>query len=188
MFRKIFGVSALICAAVLVGCSSGKDEPTAVEPETPAPTEEVTEAPSEEETEPTVRTRIISSIEDFDYEIFEGHAVITSYTGSESEIVIPPEIEGAPVTEIGFYAFEAKYGVTSVELPDSLEIIGQFAFMDCADLQTINIPEKVKEIQRGAFASCTSLGPVVIPKKTAFIREEAFTACESRVAPSPVAP
>ncbi len=121
----------------------------------------------------------VPSSDGLDYEIEEGAAVITKYSGDSSVVEVPREFEGSPVTKIGPYAFEACYGVTEVMLPDTLTIIGEGAFMDCGDLEKINIPETVTGIDRGAFVSCTSLASLEIPENVEYIREEAFTACEA---------
>ena len=39
------------------------------------------------------------------YEVYEDHVEITDYTGNATEVVIPAEIEGLPVTSIGDEAF-----------------------------------------------------------------------------------
>ena len=92
---------------------------------------------------------------------------------------LPAELGGAAVEKISPYAFEAKYDVTSVTLPETVTLIGEGAFMDCAMLRTINIPAAVTGIDRGAFVGCTSLTSLTIPAGVQYIREEAFTACEA---------
>lgn len=58
---------------------------------------------------------------DYGYEILDdGTVTITGYTGSETEIVIPSEIEGKSVTSIGDWAFYSCTGLTSVTISDSV--------------------------------------------------------------------
>ena len=130
---------------------------------------------------PTVHVRDVKESTDFEYVIEDGQAKITKYDGHEQYIVIPDSIEGVPVTEISFYAFEANYDIVSVQLPESVTLIGEGAFMDCASLEEINIPEAVTGIDRGAFVGCASLREVTIPENVAYVREEAFTACEGMI-------
>jgi len=137
----------------------------------------------------TVRERDIVSTDDlYDYEIYQGGAIITKYKGNEADVVVPDEIGGAPVTNIGFYCFEAKYDLKTVVLPDTVTVISEFAFSDCGSLNSINIPDGVTEIQRGAFAACGCLKTMTLPESVAAVREEAFTGCtelESLYAPNP---
>lgn len=128
---------------------------------------------------PTEKEPEILLTDEFEYEVIDGGAVITGYIGNQSDVVIPDTLGDAPVTEIGFYSFEAEYDIASVTLPDSIMIIGEGAFMDCTSLEEINIPETVVGIDRGAFVCCTSLKNLVIPESVKYIKEEAFTACES---------
>ena len=76
------------------------------------------------------------------------------YTG---DIVIPDKVtyHGVEfdVREIGVYAFQECYDVTSITLPEGLNIIHPFAFSKTA-IETITIPASVSEIHSHAFASC----------------------------------
>lgn len=176
MIKKILTGMAVF-AVILTGCTDKPEESSQL-PESSAETEipEITEPETEM---PTERQREIEAIENFEYEIIDGKATITKYTGSSINVEIPAEIGNAPVTQIGFYAFEAQYGIESVTLPETVELICEYAFMDCGFMRSINIPESVKGIERSAFAACTSLESLVIPENTEFIQMEAFTACES---------
>ena len=128
------------------------------------------------------RDRNIVSAENYDYEIYEGGAIITKYKGRDTTVVLPEEIEGCPVTNIGFYAFEAKFDIVSVSIPESVTVISEGAFMDCSSLSDINLPSGLKEIGRGAFAGCASLTEMTVPDGVKRIEEEAFTACEGMTA------
>lgn len=175
MKRKMICVLAILGIAAMTGCSKTVESKPDNAP--------VTDAPQAEEPEerPTDRPREIETAEDFEYEIIDGSAVITRYTGSAESVEVPETIGDVTVTKIGFYAFEAKYGVTSVLLPETTEYIGEGAFMDCADLECINIPESVKGIDGSAFGGCVNLRSLVIPKNTEYVHEETFTACEGLV-------
>ncbi|MBQ8961083.1 MAG: leucine-rich repeat domain-containing protein [Ruminococcus sp.] len=156
------------------------------------------EAPSEESSEesvliidpdgnildekPTETTRATVDEGDFEYEVTEGRAVVTKYNGKADEVQIPEELGGAPVCEISYYAFEAKYDIKKVVVPETVDKICECAFMDCSSLEQINIPEAVTKIERGAFVACTSLRELTIPAACTEVQEEAFTACESMTA------
>lgn len=170
--KKIISI-LLATAFLLAGCGDN----TSSESNIPEPTiAEITETPTER---PTERVREIEEIADFEYEILDGGATITKYTGSATDVVIPDTIEDVPVKKIGFLSFEAKFDVVSVILPETTEVIGEGAFMDCSSLTSINIPESVTLIERSAFAACTSLEALVIPSSVQSIEMEAFTACEA---------
>lgn len=179
--KKSILLTLLICASLcaLSACSKvGSAQPVSSSADLDNTQEATEEATIPEEEIPTVRVPDIQSADDFEFEILDGGAVITGYTGSSKVVEVPDELGGAPVTEIGFYAFEAEYDITSVTLPETITLIGEGAFMDCSSLETINIPEAVAGIDRGAFVACTSLTELTLPAAVEYVREEAFTACE----------
>ena len=164
-------------AAMAVGCSKAAETQSQISEEVQPETEAATEL---ETYEPlvSVRERNIEEGDVFDYEIYEGRTIVTKYKGEAANVEIPAEIEGTPVCEIGFYCFEANYQLESVTLPESVDIIGEGAFMDCGSLSQINIPANLKEVQRGAFVGCVSLSEMTLPATVTRVQEEAFTACE----------
>lgn len=89
----------------------------------------------------------------FTYEINGGTATLTSYTGSQTEVMIPAEIDGYAVTALGDNLFQDSK-VTSVTLPASVTSIGWFAFYGCASLQTVTMGEAVSTIGYAAFDGC----------------------------------
>ena len=58
------------------------------------------------------------------------------------------------VTSIGNFAFSGCKGLTSIELPNSLTTIGDYAFYYCNNLTSIEIPNSVTSIGEYAFFSC----------------------------------
>ena len=119
-----------------------------------------------------------SPAEDFEYRVNEdGESVtITGYKGNEGDVVIPGEIEGKKVTEIGYYAFWYST-LTSVEIPDSVTVIGDGAFCKCSSLYSVKIPSGVTEIKDQAFAWCSSITSMNIPNGVTSIGSDAFRDC-----------
>lgn len=111
---------------------------------------------------------------DFTYEVVDGSAVITDYTGSETNVTVPGEINGYTVTEIGKEAFYNK-SVQKVTLPDFVEIIGEGAFRSCTDLKTVIISSNLKTIDKRAF-ECSSLEKINLPDSVTYIGHSAFVA------------
>lgn len=129
-----------------------------------------------------------------------GCMTITGYTGTDSSLVLPSQIQGMPVTTIaasafkectsltnivlpknlttiGDSAFSGCTGLTSIELPTSVDSIGRYAFSGCSNLQQINIPEGVAEIESRMFLGCTSLQGIHIPASVKEIDVYAFSGC-----------
>ncbi len=111
------------------------------------------------------------------YEVYADHVTITGYTGEATEIIIPAEIEGVPVTRIRSSAFYGCKNLTSIHLPDGVTIIGMDAFYGCSKLTSINLPDTVTEIESRAFGDCSSLTSISIPKGVTSIGYSVFSGC-----------
>ena len=108
------------------------------------------------------------------HELYDGTLEITEYVGKSATYVIPSEIDGKRVTQIGYDAFNDCTELTSITIPDGVTIIGNSAFSDCTSLETVTIPNSVTQIYTRAFYNCTSLKEVTIPASVTDIGDEAF--------------
>lgn len=79
---------------------------------------------------------------DFEYDIFDGEAIISAYKGSDATVVVPGYIAGVPVS--GF--------------------IGNIAFCMNDTIQTVYLPKQITELRNNAFSGCTNLKNVVAYK------------------------
>lgn len=112
------------------------------------------------------------------YDVFDTHVEIVGLNTEDTKIVVPSEIEGKPVTKIGYRAFCGSY-IREIVLPDTIEEIGAGAFLDCLFLEKVEIPFGVSEIKFQTFRGCTLLRDVSIPESVTKIDDEAFYACSS---------
>ena len=111
--------------------------------------------------------------------------------GHDTNLVIPETYKGKPIKEINLrkediVSVVVPNGVTtiinfidctslvSVELPDTVTRIGNYAFSGCWSLTTINIPYGVTYIGKRAFSKCDDLKTIIIPTSVTFMGEEAF--------------
>lgn len=111
------------------------------------------------------------------YANYGDHIEIKACDQSATEVVIPHEIEGLPVTNIGNKAFAGCSGLTSIEIPNSVTSIGKLAFSYCKSLTSINIPDSVTSIRSGSFLYCKSLTSINIPDSVTNIGDDAFCCC-----------
>ncbi|WP_035795127.1 leucine-rich repeat protein [Butyrivibrio sp. WCD3002] len=102
---------------------------------------------------------------------------ITSYKGSGDIVVIPEEIDGYTVKEIGNGAFWGKAFIKKVIIPVTVTEIGYSAFINCAGLKSISLPEGLTKIGSKAFSGCTGLTEVVLPDTLTTIEGYAFDNC-----------
>ena len=89
------------------------------------------------------------------------------------------------VTLIGDGAFEASADLVSVALPNAITTIQYATFKNCTGLTSIVIPNSVVSIEGhswynyGAFAGCTNLASITFPNAIRSIGRETFLECSS---------
>lgn len=81
------------------------------------------------------------------------------------------------VTSIGNYAFQDCKNITSIILPNSVTSIGSYAFNGCTKLKSITIPNSVTEIKDHTFTNCPNLQSVTLPSYLTSIGQYAFDKC-----------
>ena len=117
---------------------------------------------------------------DYQYTVLEdGTAEITGYSGSETDLAIPAQLDGHPVTKIGNAAFINCSDLVEVIIPQGVTSIGNNAFFHCDSLTSITIPQGVTKIEYSAFQNCTQLTNIVLPDTLTAIGEYAFAHCTS---------
>lgn len=95
-----------------------------------------------------------------------------------SELVIPSEKDGIPVTEIHDRAFWGKK-IESVIIPASVELISSEAFLSCKNLTSVIFAEgsSLEIVSQGAFKECQSIENIYLPGSITKIEDEAFYQC-----------
>lgn len=162
----------------------------------------------------------------FSYTLNNNTITITGFNNTcpdsiKTNLSIPSYLNGYPVTKVsGFYGeskiktvsfpktvtevsgFDQCINITSVTLPSSIKIIGDYflsncdlltsitfgdnlksigsrAFQDCAGLTSISFPKSLEAIGSYAFYSCISLQSVDFGKAQATLGSEVFSYCQS---------
>lgn len=118
----------------------------------------------------------IISNEEWRYEINNGSVTIYKYLGSGSEVTIPDQIDGYPVTQLVNSAFSSNNNITKVIFPDTITKIGQCCFSYCRNLEgPLVLPKNLTSLGKGAFEFCSSLsGDLVIPDGITEIDSQVF--------------
>jgi len=135
-------------------------------------------AGSETEIDPlsAIPAPIISS-GDFGYQNNEdGTITIAEYTGTEQDIIIPDEIDGFTVSQIGYQAFTYKE-MNSLVIPSTVETIGSRAFEYCKIRDALVLPENIT-VSSSAF-SYAELPAVVYIPAGAELKKDAFSYCKN---------
>lgn len=83
------------------------------------------------------------------------------------------------IHEIGIEAFINCSKMSSIYLPDTINIILNAAFFNCSNLKEIVLPPKIEYIAELTFARCTQLSNIILPENLTHICYRAFSECES---------
>ena len=118
----------------------------------------------------------IISNEEWSYEIKNGSVTIYKYLGSGSEVTIPDQIDGYPVTQLVDSAFGSNNNITKVIFPDTITKIGKYCFSYCRNLEgPLVLPKNLTSLGERAFEFCSSLsGDLVIPDGITEIESQVF--------------
>lgn len=119
--------------------------------------------------------------QDFVYERTEGGIRIVRCYGTGSQVVVPREIEGVPVTELSAYAFAEEMegeppnrsglpcicgaSLEALFLPDTIRRLGRYLFYNCIHFSTLSFYSNIASMGAGAFTGCTRLSRLILHQK-----------------------
>ena len=104
--------------------------------------------------------------------IIEGNAF--EYAKHLTEVTLPDSVE-----EIGDHAFLYCEGLKTLSLGKGLRIIGGQAFGFCKSLTEVTIPDHVEELSYSVFSECEKLETVVIGSGVTWLGDTMFMGCDA---------
>ena len=81
------------------------------------------------------------------------------------------------IVDIAGEAFDSKNGLISIYIPNSVKIIGPYAFYNCKNLSNINIPNNLNIIYDYAFNNCESITDIILPNTVSSLGTYIFENC-----------
>ncbi len=118
--------------------------------------------------------------EGLEYEASNGSYIVTGYSGSEVDIVIPDTYNEIPVT--GIYE-EAFYGsdIQSVVFGINISSIGEDAFHNASLLKTLTFNKSQVTLGESAFFNCSNLENITFNDGSSFVEisPSVFSRCAS---------
>ena len=112
------------------------------------------------------------------YSVYENKTVlITGRHVGFDELIIPDEINGYPVVEIGAYAFSGDEALVLLTVGKNVKIIGENAFAECPLLARVQVTDALRKLESSAFYACPRLAEFIGAKNLDYIEELAFYNC-----------
>ncbi|MDE6537639.1 MAG: leucine-rich repeat protein [Muribaculaceae bacterium] len=90
-------------------------------------------------------------------EVNHTYTVIGFLGKKETNLIIPAQKNGYPVTGIGEYAFSDCTEIQSITFPNTLQNIDKGAFQNCESITQLMLPESLKQIDSDAFYGCENI-------------------------------
>lgn len=142
--------------------------------------------------------RIPAGFKEFGYNAFTGTAwlrakkqenpfvvvndILICADGQTGDVSVPAGVKG-----IGEYVFSCESdklpaedaALKSIQLPDSLEFIGDAAFENCRYLESVKLPDSLKKIDANVFNSCKNLETLSVPKGVTVLDWQSFSGCSA---------
>ncbi|MDR0918885.1 MAG: leucine-rich repeat protein [Oscillospiraceae bacterium] len=138
----------------------------------------VTPIEEDKNTEPDPTEPIISSNIDYEYIIMPDNTItLTSYIGTETDISIPTEIDGIPVTKIES-GLLSKNIAQSIFVPNTIQYLGFGAFQSTALLKAVFEDGYSGNISEQCFGWCMNIEEITIPETVTEFGGFAFWRCE----------
>lgn len=110
---------------------------------------------------------------DFEYRVVDNEVVITKINNPLPKISFPNEIEGMPVTKLEgpLVIRKQRNTVEEIYLPDSMQVLGEYAIYDFHYLKKLHINQGLKKIEKYGIYTCPDLHHIVIPSSVETIDE-----------------
>lgn len=106
---------------------------------------------------------------------------LMGYSGTGGDVVVPETIDGCPVEVISVTPFSGNKAVTGVIISEGCLAIADRAFSWCEKLAKVELPQTLQVIGEQAFQRC-ALTQITIPAAVGFIDDKAFGNCENLAA------
>ena len=128
------------------------------------------------------------------------NGMVTGYTGTLTNVIVPDCWEGVIVKTIDYSAFKESSlktiilpttietieanafensSLTSIEIPEKISLLPEYIFSGCSNLKTVVLNENIKTIGFCAFRYCGSLKSINLPNTLTTINSWAFQECDS---------
>lgn len=113
---------------------------------------------------------------ELDFYVYDDHAELIAYEGTDTALTIPAQAGGKPLTVIGSQVFYNSEALESVTMPDTVTRVEHGAFLLCKNLSQVQLSSALEVLSTDAFRGCTALSEIALPEGLKTIGVYAFGA------------
>ena len=106
-----------------------------------------------------------------DFLVYDG--VLEEYVGPGGDVVIPASLG---IKEIAANAMQNNLDITSLVIPEGVEVVGYWSVRGCKNLEHVELPYTLEELAEHCF-STAPITEIVIPGNVEIIGYGAFSGC-----------
>ena len=146
--------------------------------------EEIDESFEEEEDRVDFRTISGYNIETFESNGFRYQktddgtgAVLVSYYGTDSDVVLPEVLNELPVVAVNTAMCVNNSVIQTLQIPGCVQTIGPNAFAQCPNLESVEIQEGLKTLDKCCFGGCLKLKDIQLPDSLEVVDDFVFANC-----------
>ncbi len=103
---------------------------------------------------------------------------VTGYSGDETDLTVPEQFLGKPVTILFDKVFAGHPEITSIRFPEGITDFGEFLFDGCDGLRRMDLPSGLTYLWGYTFVRC-GLEEIVLPDGVGSIPSYAFKDCKN---------
>ena len=115
--------------------------------------------------------------DDWNYEVKEEFIYLLKYKGSETNVTVPPFIEGFDILSIEPNTFANNTRIESIILSNGITYIAANVFSGCDNLKSVTLPGTITGIGLSAFSQCPALESVIIADGFTTVNNFMFLNC-----------
>ena len=79
----------------------------------------------------------------FEYKVINGIAILTGYSGTAKDVVVPAKVDGYPLCEVARLVFYDNYSIESITFSEGIQILNSGAILACRNLKSVHLPSTV---------------------------------------------
>ncbi len=102
---------------------------------------------------------------------------IVGYSGTQTDVYIPSQIDGKQVVRVGNGAFKDMTGLNSVTFSANIKELGDNAFEGATGLVCVLLNEGLETIGNDVFDGCTNFNSIILYDSIVSIGDTIFTGC-----------